>query len=52
MLAGAVRAMIWSKHAPSFEKLFPQARQQRELSDEDILKKVRALNALFGGKEA
>ena len=51
-LAALVRPMIWSKHPPRFEKAFPGAKPEpREMTDEEMFEKVRALNALFGGEE-
>lgn len=48
-LAGAIRTMIWSKHPPDYDQMFPKDR--KEMSDEEMYAQVRALNAMFGGKE-
>lgn len=50
-LASAVRTMIWAKHPPSYERMFPEDRRKKEMTDEEMFEQVRALNALFGGKE-
>lgn len=50
-LASAVRTMIWSKHPPSYERMFPGDARKKKMSDEEMYAQVRALNALFGGKE-
>ena len=50
-LSAAVRTMIWSKSAPGYETMFPEDRKT-EMSDDEMYAQVRALNALFGGKEA
>ena len=51
-LAALIRPMVWSKHPPSFEKAFPGAKQKsKEMTDEEMLEKIKELNALFGGEE-
>lgn len=50
-LSSAVRTMIWAKHPPSYERMFPDDRRKKEMTDEEMYVQVRALNALFGGKE-
>ena len=50
-LAALVRAMIWAKHPPSFDRVFPEERKEN-MSDEQMYVMVKGLNALFGGKEA
>ena len=50
-LASAVRTMIWSKHPPSYERMFPDDAKRKKMSDEEMYEQVRVLNALFGGKE-
>lgn len=50
-LAGAIRAMVLSKHAPSFERMFPSTGQRKKMSDEQLFRQVRALNRHFGGTE-
>ena len=49
-LAGLTRVMIWAKHPPQYEAVFPE--KQEPMGDEEMYEAVRALNALFGGKEA
>ena len=51
-LAALIRPMVWSKHPPSNEKAFPGAKQKsKEMTDEEMLEKIKELNALFGGEE-
>ena len=50
-LSSAVRIMIWAKHPPTYERLFPEDKRKMEMTDEEIYEQVRVLNALFGGKE-
>lgn len=50
-LASLIRAMVWAKHAPSFESVFPSEKQQKDMSDEQMYAQVKALNKLFGGTE-
>lgn len=50
-LAGAIRAMVLSKHAPSFERMFPQTGERKKMSDEQMFRQVQALNRHFGGTE-
>lgn len=50
-LAALTRAMIWAKHPPSFDRVFPEERR-REMSDEQMYAMVKGLNAMFGGEEA
>lgn len=50
-LAGAIRAMVLSKHAPTFERLFPGDKKREVMTDEQMLKQVRAFNRMFGGTE-
>jgi len=50
-LAGAIRAMVLSKHAPSFERMFPSTGQRKKMSDEQLFRQVQALNRHFGGTE-
>ena len=49
-LAGAIRAMVLTKHAPSFQRMFPEERRE-PMSDEAMYQKARALNRMFGGTE-
>ena len=48
-LAGLTRTMIWARHAPSFEAVFPEP-TPKVMDDNEMYKTVEALNALFGGK--
>lgn len=50
-LSALIRTMIWSKHPPSYEKAYPKKNVSGQQSDEELYAQVRALNALFGGKE-
>lgn len=51
-LAALIRPMVWAKHPPGFEKVFPErAEPAKEMSDDQLYAKIRALNALFGGTE-
>ena len=51
-LAALIRPMVWSNHPPSLEKAFPGAKQKsKEMTDEEMLEKIKELNALFGGEE-
>lgn len=50
-LAGAVRAMVLSKHAPSFERMFPKSAHRAPMSDEQMFRQVQALNRMLGGTE-
>lgn len=50
-LAALTRAMIWAKHPPSFDRVFPEERR-REMSDEQMYAMVKGLNAMFGGEGA
>lgn len=51
--AALIRAMIWSKHPPSFERAYPdsQPKQQDQMTDDQMYAMVKGLNALFGGEE-
>lgn len=51
-LAALVRTMIWSKRPPKYERVFPEDREKKEMTDDELYAQARALNALFGGKEA
>ena len=53
-LAALIRSMVWSKHPPSFDRAFPDARgkkKQEEMTDDAMYAMVKGLNALFGGEE-
>ena len=51
-LAALVRTMMNSKFPPRFEAVFPEDVRKKEMTDEAMYAQVRALNRLFGGKEA
>ena len=42
--------MVWAKHPPKFERVFPQDRKQKEMTEEQMMQQVLALNAAFGGR--
>ena len=48
-LAGITRAMIWSKHPPRYEDVFPE--KAGPMDDDQMFKTAQALNRLFGGTE-
>lgn len=51
-LASLIRTMVWAKHPPRFEKVFPEKKRKREpMTDEEMYARVVALNRLFGGEE-
>jgi len=50
-LAGLIRTMVWAKHAPSFESVYPAEAKKKEMTDEQMYAQVCALNRLFGGTE-
>lgn len=50
-LASVVRTMVWAKHPPSYERVFPGDSRKKEMSDEEMFEQVKVLNAIFGGKE-
>lgn len=53
-LAALIRSMVWSKHPPSFDRAFPDAKankKQENMTDDQMYAMVKGLNALFGGKE-
>ena len=49
-LAGLIRTMVWARHAPSYESVFPETARKKEMTDEQMYAQVCALNKLFGGK--
>lgn len=49
-LASLIRPMVWAKHPPKFERVFPQDRKQKEMTEEQMMQQVLALNAAFGGR--
>lgn len=50
-LAALIRPMVWAKHPPSYDRVFPQ-KQTAAQTDAQMYALVRALNAKFGGEEA
>lgn len=51
-LAALIRPMVWSKHPPSYERVYPEKKSDpEEMTDEQMYAVVRGLNALFGGEE-
>lgn len=51
-LAALTRGMIWGKHPPRFETVFPEkGPNKKAMNDEEMFAQVQALNALFGGRE-
>lgn len=42
--------MVWAKHAPSFESVFPD-KAHKEMTDEEMYNMARSLNAMLGGEE-
>jgi len=53
-LAALIRSMVWSKHPPSFDRVFPEAKadkKQEIMTDDQMYAMVKGLNALYGGKE-
>lgn len=47
-LAGLIRVMVWAKHPPRFQEVFPD---KTEMDDDEMYETVRALNRLMGGEE-
>lgn len=51
-LANLIRAAVWAKHMPSFDKVRPaKKKEKKSMTDEEMFKKVQALNRMFGGSE-
>ena len=51
-LAALIASVTLSKHPKPFDEVFPeQAKSKKDMTDEQMYANVRALNALFGGKE-
>lgn len=48
-----IRSMIWSKHPPSYERVYPDDRpkQPEQMTDDQMYAMVKGLNALFGGED-
>lgn len=45
-----ISQFVWAKgKRPSYEKVFGVKPKQKEMTDEEMLRKVEALNAMFGG---
>lgn len=45
-----ISQFVWAKgKRPSYEKVFGGKPKQKEMTDEEMLRKVEALNAMFGG---
>lgn len=52
VLSALIRAMVWARHAPPFERVFPdRPGAKEEMTDEEIYAQVRALNMALGGHE-
>lgn len=52
-LAALIRTMVWAKHPPRYEAVFPETTEEREpMTDDQMYAQVKALNALWGGEEA
>jgi len=49
-LSALIRSMVWAKHPPKFDKVFPDNRRRREMTDEEMKQQVLALNAMLGGR--
>ena len=49
-LASLVRSMVWAKHPPRFERVFPEDVRRKEMTAEQMKQQVLALNAAFGGR--
>lgn len=45
-----ISSFVWAKKPPTYEQLFGKLRQ-KEMTDEQMLRKVEALNAMFGGSD-
>lgn len=51
-LAALIRSMVWSKHPPSYDRVFPDRESRaKQMSDDQMYAMVKGLNALFGGEE-
>lgn len=48
-LAALIRPMVWSRHPPDFDEVFPE--EKPEMDDEAMLAVVRRLNRMMGGTE-
>lgn len=45
-----ISQFVWAKgKRPSYEKVFGSKANHEEMTDEEMLRKVEALNAMFGG---
>ena len=47
-LAGLIRTMVWAKHAPSYDSLYPSD-ARKDMTDEQMYEQVCALSKIFGG---
>ena len=45
-----ISRFVWAQKPPTYEQLFGKLRQ-KEMTDEQMLRKVEALNAMFGGSD-
>lgn len=53
-LAALIREWVWAKNPRPIDAVFPDisgAATDEDMSDEQLYAQVRALNAIFGGKE-
>ena len=53
-LALLTRGMIWGRHAPKYEQVFPgsgSGQKRRQMTDDEMYANVRALNRALGGEE-
>lgn len=50
-LASLIRTAVWGKRMPAFDRVFPEDKKKKEMTDEELYEQVRALNKLFGGLE-
>ena len=50
-LASLIRTAVWEKRMPSYETIFPDDHERKEMTDEEMLEQARALNRAFGGSE-
>lgn len=49
-LASLIRSMVWAKHPPKFDRVFPEDTRPKEMTAEQMKEQVLALNAAFGGR--
>lgn len=48
-LAVMVRAAVWEKRMPAYEKFFGTKKTEKPMSDEEMYQAVLAMNRAFGG---